>query len=649
MAVWRRFIVSILLSINYNLFASSIPPDITPREAYMKAQEIFQAHTLYKDFSPEIAERTLSNYINELDPLKIYFLKGEVDLYINPSEILTQTVIKEYQNADFTTFETIYQTFLSSIERRNQLESNIHNLPTIKGVETRDILDSSWSENTDILVDKLLKIRSLQEDAAAKLTSEDQVELFFQRIEKRRLNQEKELIGDSKLHQKKQMLTYFLKSFSSSLDTHTMYFTPSEAKHFLVQVQQRLFGIGAQLRDDLNGFSIVQIVEGGPASQNSGLRVGDKIIAVNREPVIGMDIVEAVDLIRGPQGSRVILTILREQEGQNEKFDIEILRDEIILKETRYNSFVEPFGNGVIGYIALHSFYQDPNTSSTADVKNTIEEMKKNHNLLGIIFDLRNNSGGLLPQAVQVTGLFIKKGVVASIKDHAGQHQRLRNLTNNQVWDGPLIVLTNRGSASASEIVALTLSDYGRALIVGDETTYGKGSYQTFTLESSNPDRINPKGEYKVTRGTYYTAGGGSPQLIGVKSDIEVPGMISQMEIGEKYNKFPLSNDKISPLFDDDLSDVHPLYRLRVRKMLSGEREEKTYHLTEYLPKLAKNSQERIQKNRNYQSFLRELKNKNYYDLDLEQIGQNDLQLEETFNTMKELILMSCASQGTEN
>lgn len=637
----RGLILSVLLSINYSLTAGSIPPDITPKETFSKALEIFQAHIRYKEFTAEIAERTLSNYIDELDPLKIYFTKDQIDAYINPSEALIQTIVKDFQHADFKTFEQIFQTFLTCIDRRNLLESKLNGHPTLRGIESKEIQDASWSESQEELFNKLLKIRSLQEDAAARLTTEDQVELFFQRIEKRRLNHEKDLIGDSKQHQKKQMLTYFLKSLSSSLDTHTMYFTPSEAKHFLVQVQQRLFGIGAQLRDDLNGFSIVQIVEGGPASQNSSLRIGDKIIAVNREPVIGMDIVEAVDLIRGPQGSRVVLTIIREQEGQNEKFDVEILRDEIILKETRYSSHVEPFGNGVIGYVALHSFYQDPNSSSTSDVKNAIEEMKKNHNLLGVIFDLRNNSGGLLPQAVQVTGLFIKKGVVASIKDHSGQYQRLRNLTNNQVWDGPLIVLTNRGSASASEIVALTLADYGRALIVGDETTYGKGSYQTFTLESSNPDRINPKGEYKVTRGTYYTAGGGSPQLIGVKSDIEVPGLLSEMEIGEKFNRFPLSNDRITPLFEDDLSDVHPLYRMRVRKMLTTEREEKSSSLSTHLPRLSKNSQERIRKNKNYQSFLREIKNKNFYDFDLEEIGQNDLQLEETFNTMREYILLS--------
>ena len=264
--------------------------------------------------------------------------------------------------------------------------------------------------------------------------------------------------------------------------------------------------------------------------------------------------------------------------------------------------------------------------------------MKARHNLQGVILDLRHNSGGLLPQAVEVTGLFIDKGVVTSIKDHTGAIQRLRNLNEEVTWQGPLIILTNRTSASASEIVALALADYGRALIVGDETTYGKGSYQTFTLESSNPDRINPQGEYKVTRGAYYTVGGGTPQLTGVKANIEVPGILAYMEIGEKYSKYPLENDTITPLFEDDLSDVHPLYRVRLKKMLGKNIQKPSTSLEPLIPELASHSQSRIQKNANYQNFLTEVRQTDRYELDLNLVGQNDLQLEEALNVMKEMI-----------
>ena len=183
----------------------------------------------------------------------------------------------------------------------------------------------------------------------------------------------------------------------------------------------------------------------------------------------------------------------------------------MVLKETRLEKSYEPYGNGVIGHFHLFSFYQDPNSSSAGDLKEAILEMKKKQNLKGIVLDLRNNAGGLLPQAVSVTGLFISKGVVVSVKDNTGVVQHLRNIDGQPIWTGPLIVLTNRTSASAAEIVAQTLQDYGRALVVGDPHTYGKGTFQTFTLESANYGKVNPKGEFKVTRGRYYTVSGKSP------------------------------------------------------------------------------------------------------------------------------------------
>ena len=391
------------------------------------------------------------------------------------------------------------------------------------------------------------------------------------------------------------------------------------------------------LRDDLDGFTVVQIVEGGPASNAKELKVGDKIIAVNHESIAGMDITEAVERIRGPRGSSAILTILRDT-ASAERFDIVIVREEIVLTERRFSARTEPYGGGAIGYLALHSFYQDPRHSSYSDLKQALDEMKRSHNLHGLILDLRNNSGGLLPQAVDVTGLFIDRGVVVSIKDHTGAIQRFRNLNEEISWEGPLIVLINRTSASASEIVALALSDYGRALIVGDETSYGKGSYQVFTL-GDNPDRINPQGEYKVTRGAYYTVAGNTPQLVGVRSNIEVPGLFNFAEIGERYTKYPLVNDTISPYFEDDLSDVHPLYRNRLKKLLHNHTQQKSTALQSLIPILKTHSEVRIQSNPNYQHFLSEVKAQEEINPNL--VGQNDLQLEEAFNIMKELVVLT--------
>jgi carboxyl-terminal processing protease len=386
----------------------------------------------------------------------------------------------------------------------------------------------------------------------------------------------------------------------------------------------------------------VRIVEGSPASQTNKLKVGDRIVAVDQDPIVGMDITEAVELIRGPQGSIVNLTVLREAKESDstkeEKLDVEIVRGEIVLKESRLETTYEPYGDGIIAILHLYSFYQDSTSSSASDVTAAVEKLKTEHKIKGIILDLRNNAGGLLPQAVSVTGLFISKGVVVSVKDNTGQIQHLRNVDSRKIWDGPLVVLTARTSASAAEIVAQTLQDYGRAIVIGDPETFGKGTFQTFTLESANFGKVNPKGEYKVTRGRYYTVSGKSPQLVGVKADIVVPGIYSQMEIGEKYSKFPVETDEISPNFDDELTDVPLMHRAHLKKVYKTNMQTVMTTYQPYLEVLKKNSTERIAQNKNYQNLLKELEKKDEFIDSADFFGQNDLQLIETSNIMKDLI-----------
>ena len=441
-----------------------------------------------------------------------------------------------------------------------------------------------------------------------------------------------------------------LKSSASALDAHTNYFTPSEANQFMIQVQQRLFGIGAQLRDNLDGLSIIRILENSPASQSNKLKINDKIIAVNGEPIVGMDITEADDLIRGEKGTPVHLTLLREigegESRQMEKLEIELVRNEVVLEETRLDSSFEPYGDGVIAHLKLFSFYQDQKSSSASDIRKVLENTKKDQKLKGVILDLRSNSGGLLNQAVSVTGLFINKGIVCSIKDNTGKLQHLRELEGKPAWDGPLFVLVNCASASAAEIVAQTLQDYGRALVIGDPHTFGKGSFQTFTLDPIHNPKINPQGEYKVTRGRYYTVSGKSPQLKGGQSNIVIPGLLSELDIGETFSKFPLENDEIEPHFEDDLSDVSPFHRLQLGPMYKYNLQTKLTTYEPYSEVLKKNSQLRIESNKNYQNFLIELKKKNFDSSPIELFGQSDLQFVEALNVMKDYIfLISCDEQ----
>ena len=640
---YKRLIFSILF-IAFSTLAEAKPPELTPHTTHKKAEEILKSHVTHKELNPEIAARVLKNYLEELDPTKTYLLASEIAPWEDPKGGLLEAFISEYKKENFESYERIYQVMIQAIKRRNDLEKKVAKLSIPKNAKTSDFKEIKWANNEKELENRLLTLRALQLETADQLEI-DSKEQFMQRLAKRRASREDEVLqGGKKKLQKQQVLTYFLKSFSSALDSHTVYFTPQEANQFMVQVQQRLFGIGAQLRDDLTGFTLVRLLEGGPALRDGHLKAGDKIIAVNHEPVAGMDIIEAVDLIRGPKGTAVGLTILREtgerEEKKTEKFDTEVIRDEIVLKETRFETEKYPYGDGVIAHLRLFSFYQDPNDSSASDLKKALKEIKKNENLLGVVLDLRGNAGGLLPQAVAVTGLFIKKGIVVSVKDSEGNIQHLRNFDGILTWDGPLIVLTNKGSASAAEIVAQTLKDYGRAILIGDRYTWGKGSYQLFTLEAGNVNKINPQGEYKVTRGLYYTVSGKSPQLTGTKVDIEVPGGLTELEIGESFAKFPLENDEIAPNYIDNLADIHPFHRGKMMRMYKKDQQKRVDLYDSHLKILKKNSALRIEQNRNYQNFLKEVKKEEFDVESMEKYGQNDLQLEESLNVMKDLILM---------
>lgn len=618
-------------------------PQLTNRDVKIKVEEILKAHVCHKSLTHELMQRTLELFLEELDPTKTYFIEKEISEWQKPSEETLQRALMGFKNGDFSLFQEIHFAFLNAIERRAAIEEEVGNWDLPKGVKSEEFKDPRWALCYEDLVNRILRIKALQIDAAAKLGGESKAK-FLQRLAKRRANKEMEMIGSSEEDRYKITLSLILKGISSSLDSHTNYFTPNEANQFMIQVQQRLFGIGAQLRDDLDGLCVVRIIENSPASQGNKLKINDKIIAVNQEPVVGMEITEAVELIRGEEGTEVLLTILRES-GENderlvEKLEIELTRNEIVLEETRLETTLEPYGDGVIATLKLFSFYQDPKSSSSSDIRKAIEQIKKEHALKGVILDLRSNAGGLLTQAVNVAGLFMHKGIVVSIKDNTSRVQHLRETEGRPAWEGPLFILVNRASASAAEIVAQTLQDYGRAVVLGDDHTFGKGSFQTFTLDPTNHPKVNLQGEYKVTRGRYYTVSGKSPQLSGVISDIVIPGILSQLDIGEQYAKFPLENDQIEPHFDDDLSDISPFQRIQLGFNYRHNLQQKLGTYEPYIDILKKNSKVRIESNKNYQNFLTEIKKKNFDADPVDLFGQTDLQFVESLSVMKDLIFL---------
>lgn len=614
------------------------PPELTAETTKVKIQEILDAHSTHKTLTDVVLKRLASAFLEELDPAKCVFLETEVQEWIDPSPKFLIQLRQSIQEAHYAVFKELMQKMKVAFERRGLLEEWLKTIETFPEVSSIDFEKSSFVKTEEELKDKILKIRSLQLKTAKMITTEERCQIQ-KRLERQFAKKKTDLFGANPQEEAKNTFAFVIKSLASALDNHTAYFTPQEANAFLIQVQQRLFGIGAHLKDDFDGLLIVRLLEGGPAILSKKLKVADKIVAVNHEPIIGMDMVDAVELIRGPQGTNVTLTILRKEENQQENtLNIEITRDEIVLKESRYEVYKEPAGDGIIGRIHLHSFYQDSHNSSYQDVRNAILELKK-EKLVGLVLDLRNNGGGLLPQAVEVASLFIGKGIVASIKDSYGNVQHLRNLKDQKVFDGPLIILVNKASASASEIVAQCLQDYGRALIVGDIHTFGKGTYQTFTMNSSDDNpQVNPSGEYKVTRGMYYTVSGKTPQLEGITPELIVPGIFHKAEIGEKYSKNALTPDQIKPNFDDDLSDIHPLYRFKLKRLYISNQQKQKFVLNDYLSFLRENTTQRQASNTAYLEFLKKAESFENFTQDELENPKSDYQLQETFNILKDLI-----------
>jgi len=633
----QKFLL-LFIFVTSSMFGSKLP-DINSSEVAEILGQMMEAHVSCKFLTPSIVQRALEKYLEELDATKTYFLYNEVALWTDPSEDLLAEICESMNRGDFSHYNQIHKAMLPAIERRKRFEEQLESAPLPENVNVSEFKELDWVKTEDELFNRLLRIKSLQVAAAHKLDEEFQEKVLL-RIAKRRTVREEELCSLDENIQQKLILTTVLKAFASSFDAHTSYFTPVEASQFMIQVQQRLFGIGAQLRDDLNGFSVVKIIEGGPATRDTGLKANDRIIAIDSEPVVGYEITEAVELIRGEEGTRVNLTVLRPTSEGEEKLEIAITRGEVVIQEARIESKVVPFGDGVIAHISLHAFYQDPQRCSSADLYDEINKIQEEHTLKGIVLDLRSNAGGVLPQAVAVSGLFITKGIVCSIKDNNGNLEHLRDLDGKTAYDGPLVILTSKASASAAEIVAQTLQDYGRAIVVGDEHTYGKGSFQTFTLDASNHTKVNPKGEFKVTRGKYYTVSGKSPQLVGVKPDILVPGIYSEAEIGEKYAKFALDNDSIKENFHDDLSDIPVVQRDQISWLYRFNLQAKIKTFTRHLTTLKKNSEMRVNQDLTYQNFLEILQKDEIESEEIAFYSKNDPQLHESFNIMKDLIVL---------
>lgn len=500
-----------------------------------------RAHYKIVDVNDDFAKNVIGRLMNYLDMNHSLYTQSEVDsIYAHTKSILNginkceldypyslynENIKKRYQK---------YEFMIDNVSENLDLNTNeTIALDRTKApfAKTEDDLKSLWKAELKNEFETQLLNGKTKAQAVERIKNRYIVAM-------RRISQ----------YSSEDVFSAFENSFAAAIDPHTNYFGPVESENFNDDMNLSLEGIGAVLSREDEYTVIVQIMPGSPAEKSKKLKPKDKIVAVKQEhgkfeDIIGWRLTEVVKKIKGKKGTKVVLEIERGEGAAAKTFNVELTRDKIRLQDKEAKSKVYTSYDGrKIGVITISSFYTD----LSLNVKRELSKLES-ENVDGIIVDLRNNGGGLLPEAVYTTGLFIKDGPVVLVRDVNGNESAYDDTDASMLYKGPLVVLINRLSASSSEIMAAALQDYGRALIVGD-TSYGKGTVQQSRPLTRLYDLIGADlGSIHYTIAKFYRINGGSTQLKGVTPDIAMPTLIDVTEFGEKTEPNALNWDKIAP------------------------------------------------------------------------------------------------------
>ena len=509
------------------------------------------------DFSIKVYD----DFIDAVDSQKRFLLKSDIELFSQ----FRLSIDDQINSSDIAFFNVVYETLKTRIDEVESFYGEILEVPfnfQLNEEINLDYENLEYASNSDELKKiwrKRLKLSALDGYASKKEIKDNGEVISEQEIEKDSRTAISENLKDffqfnSEL-ERSDWFSIYLNSIVTQFDPHTSYLAPEAKEAFDQNISGKFQGIGARLFKRNQQVEISEIIIGGPVWRDNLLNVGDIIIAVaqslEEEPteISLMKLTDATDLIKGEKGTNVFLTVKRVDGGIEQ---VEITRDIVELEETYAKSSIIKDDSNVYGLINLPRFYVDfddyGERNAASDIKKEILELK-NKNINGLILDLRNNGGGSLKTVVDITGFFIEKGPVVQVKSIGGRKEILKDNDPSIIWDGPLVILVNEFSASASEILAAALQDYNRAIILGSKQTYGKGTVQN-VVDLNNVISGNTYGDLgslKITTDKFYRVNGGSTQLEGVKSDLIFPNRYSYIDIGEKDLENPLSWDKIDP------------------------------------------------------------------------------------------------------
>ena len=562
-------------------------PDKDKRLIGLISYVLEEGHYSPKEFNDAFSEQVFEGYLKQLDPFKRYFYQSDIKEF----EAFKDKLDDQIKSVDISFFNLTHQRLLQRIEESKAIYTEVLESPfdynkkeefftdydELPYVTSKKEMKERWRQqlkfSTIANYDDL--IAQQNDTYEAKKTLENVTDLDpnafnvqneeLKSIEKKSLTELEKEARETTLkslnelydfideRERKDWFAVYINAIVEEFDPHTFYFAPEDKDRFDVEMSGNFEGIGARLQKKMDAILVNEIISGGPAWRQNELEVGDQILKVRPEKekeavnIVGMRLDDAIKFIKGPKGTKVILT-LKKVDGTIK--DLTIARDIVELEETYAKSSTVIKDGKTFGVINLPKFYVDfedyKKRNAASDIKLEIERLKA-QGIEGLVLDLRNNGGGSLQTVVDMGGLFIKNGPIVQVKSTGAPKEVLNDTDRSIVWDGPLVILVNELSASASEILAAAMQDYKRAIVIGSKQTYGKGTVQN-VLDLNRMVRNNTNGDMgalKFTTQKFYRINGGSTQLEGVKSDVVVPDRYSYIEIGEKDQENPLEWDKI--------------------------------------------------------------------------------------------------------
>ena len=533
-------------------------------------------HYAPKPINDAYSQEVYKHYFEMVDASKRYYLQSDMDEFAKH-----KTKLDDYLNqGDLTFYKLTIDRLYQRVDEIDKITQDILSKPINLEEEETLILEPKLKKNATNAKElsaewkKYIKYNILQEmesltakeeiqkekkDSVQKFNLKDTIKLEILTPEQKRLKateEVKDLITDTfrrfKKRNKMDWFTVYMNAYTEVFDPHTNYYSPKNKEDFDTQFTGKVIGIGAIIQEKRGYLYLGALTIGAPAWKSKQLSEGDKILKVRSKPdedpvnVVGMLADEAVRLIRGEKGTKVTLTVEKKDKTIKE---VTMIREEVAIEDTFARSITVNSKDGKkYGFINLPSFNadfaDDKGRNASDDIKNELIKLKA-QNVQGIILDLRNNGGGSLTEVGDILGLFMNTGPYVQVKDGNGKIQTLKNKTSAPLWTGPLVIMQNELSASASEFLAGAVQDYGRGVVIGSPQSFGKGTVQTFVDLNRFLNTNDDFGSLKLTIQKFYRVTGESTQRKGIESDFKMKDFFTYAEIGERYDDYALAWDKI--------------------------------------------------------------------------------------------------------